>query len=230
MIRLVDVSRILVVEDEEDIAEFISLELVHEGYVVETVSDGRAAAVKAIAEPWDLILLDIMLPEMSGMEVCRRIRAESDVPIIMLTARQSVPDRVAGLDAGADDYLSKPFAIEELLARVRAFLRRGAAIKADEQLVVVGDLALNTATREVFRRDNQIPLTAREFDLLALLMRNKNHVLSREVILNKVWGYDFGGETNVVDVYIRYVRNKVDVPFGEPMIQTVRGIGYMLKV
>ncbi|MCF8564202.1 response regulator transcription factor [Alicyclobacillus tolerans] len=221
-------NRILIVEDEEDIAGFVSLELQHEGYITDVAGDGREGLDKALNENWDLILLDIMLPGLNGMEVCRRIRAVSAVPIVMLTARQSIPDRVAGLDNGADDYVPKPFAIEELLARIRVLLRR-TQTQPDEDTVRAGDLVLNPSTREVERNGQSISLTAREFDLLEMFIRNKNHVLSREVILEKVWGYDFTGETNVVDVYVRYLRNKVDVPFDSPLIQTVRGVGYMLK-
>jgi len=220
--------KILIVEDEADIAGFIRLELEHEGYEVTCSEDGRKALQKAMEEPWDLILLDIMLPEMSGMEICRRVRAQSDVPIIMLTARHTVPDRVAGLDSGADDYIVKPFAIEEVLARVRALIRRHSPTGKTERLQIE-DLTLDSATREVFRGDTAIHLTAREFDLLEVFMRNSNHVLTRQQLLELVWGYDFAGETNVVDVYVRYVRNKIDVPFDPPLIHTVRGVGYILK-
>ncbi|MCL6549268.1 MAG: response regulator transcription factor, partial [Alicyclobacillus sp.] len=168
-------------------------------------------------------------PELSGMEVCRRIRAASQVPIIMLTARQSIPDRVAGLDAGADDYLPKPFAIEELLARIRVHLRRAKSASEEEDDLRAGDLVMHLSTREVERAGKLITLTAREFELLELFVRNKNRVLPRETILEKVWGYDFSGQTNVVDVYVRYLRNKIDVPFDKPLIHTVRGVGYMLK-
>ncbi len=222
-------EHILIIEDEVDIAEFLALELNHEGYEVTVESDGRQGLDKALAQDWDLLLLDIMLPGLSGMEICRRVRSQSDVPIIMLTARQSVPDRVAGLDVGADDYLVKPFAVEELLARIRVALRRTRTTAKDEEIITVEDLTLNRATREVTRADETITLTAREFDLLELFMRNRNHVLPREVILEKVWGYDFAGGTNVVDVYVRYLRNKIDVPYGSQLLQTVRGVGYLLK-
>lgn len=222
-------NRILIVEDEENIADFISLELEHEGYTVVAATDGRAGLELSLADHWDLILLDIMLPGINGMEICRRVRSTSDVPIIMLTARQSVPDRVAGLDGGADDYVSKPFAIEELLARIRVLLRRSRPGSASEDIVTAAQIQLNASTREVERDGQAITLTAREFDLLEMLMRNKNHVLTREQIMEKVWGYDFTGETNVLDVYIRYLRNKIDVPFDRPVIHTVRGVGYILK-
>ncbi|MBX5435694.1 MAG: response regulator transcription factor [Alicyclobacillaceae bacterium] len=223
-----EAHRILVIEDEPDISDFLSLELKHEGYEVAVAADGRTGLEMALEGQWDLILLDIMLPELSGMEVCRRIRAASQVPIIMLTARQSIPDRVAGLDAGADDYLPKPFAIEELLARIRVHLRRARPSNEDEDLSAA-DLTMHLSTREVERAGTPITLTAREFDLLELFVRNKNRVLPRETILEKVWGYDFSGQTNVVDVYVRYLRSKIDVPFGKPLIHTVRGVGYMLK-
>lgn len=226
---MADAERILIIEDEPNIAEFLALELEHENYLVSTESDGRQGLDRALAEDWELILLDIMLPGLNGMEVCRRIRAVNDVPIIMLTARQSVPDRVAGLDVGADDYLVKPFAVEELLARIRVALRRTRSNSKDEDVLTVQDLVLNRATREVTRSGQPVLLTAREFDLLELFLRNRNHVLPREVILEKVWGYDFAGGTNVVDVYVRYLRNKVDVPFSSQLLQTVRGVGYLLK-
>lgn len=222
-------EKILIIEDELNIAEFLALELEHENYQVAVESDGRHGLDKALEEEWDLILLDIMLPGLNGMEICRRIRGVSDVPIIMLTARQSVPDRVAGLDVGADDYMVKPFAVEELLARIRVALRRTRSTDRDEEIITLEDLVLNRATREVTRGHQPITLTAREFDLLELFMRNRNHVLPREVILEKVWGYDFAGGTNVVDVYVRYLRNKIDVPFQSQLLQTVRGVGYLLK-
>jgi DNA-binding response OmpR family regulator len=221
--------RILVVEDEEDIADFLAMEFEYEGYKVTKAFNGREGLKLALEQKWDIILLDVMLPEMNGMEVCRRVRAVSNVPIIMLTARGSVPDRVAGLDAGADDYLQKPFAIEELLARIRGLLRRNRASAAEQKTLTVQDLTMNTATREVFRQQAPVTLTAREFDLLEMFMRNPNQVLSRDLLLERVWGYDYKGETNIVDVYVRYLRQKIDVPFDPPLIHTVRGVGYMLK-
>lgn len=220
--------RILIVDDEQDIAGFLELEFEHEGYEVTSCHDGRAALDIARSQDFDLIILDIMLPGLSGMEICRRIRTESDVPIIMLTARHTVPDRVAGLDSGADDYLVKPFAIEELLARVRALIRRNGPKARAEQLRV-GGVVLDRATREVFRDGIPVSLTAREFDLLEVFMDHRNHVLTRQQILELVWGYDFVGETNVVDVYVRYLRTKIDVPFHHALIQTVRGVGYIFK-
>lgn len=220
--------QILVVENEEDIADFISLEFEYEGYQVTKALSGREGLNMALEKNWDLILLDIMLPGMNGMEICRRVRAVSDVPIIMLTARGAVSERVAGLDAGADDYLLKPFAIEELLARIRVLLRRNHSGSEDTVFTVM-DLTLNTATHEVFRGGKAISLTAREFELLEMFLRNQNHVLSRDLILEKVWGYAYKGDTNVVDVYVRYLRQKIDVPFDPPLIQTLRGVGYLIK-
>ncbi|WP_428978642.1 response regulator transcription factor [Alicyclobacillus mengziensis] len=220
--------RILIVEDEQDIAGFLKLEFEHEGYEVKCCHDGRSALEEARGSEWHLIILDIMLPGINGMEICRRIRADSDVPIIMLTARHTVPDKVAGLDSGADDYVVKPFAIEELLARVRALIRRNVPKTRAEQLRA-GGVVLDRATREVSRENVPIQLTAREFDLLEVFMVHRNHVLTRQQILELVWGYDFVGETNVVDVYVRYLRTKVDVPFDTQLIQTVRGVGYIFK-
>lgn len=222
-------DRILIIEDEEDIAEFIALELQHEGYETTIASEGRDGMDYAMQKGWSLILLDIMLPGVSGMEICRRVRSTDEVPIVMLSARHSVPDRVAGLDCGADDYISKPFAVEELLARIRVLLRRRGS-EVQEETLVADDIHLNLSTHEVERDNHSVYLTAREFSLLEAFMRNKNHVLTREQLLENVWGYDFTGETNVVDVYVRYLRNKIDVPFGTQVLQTVRGVGYILKV
>lgn len=221
--------RILVVEDDRSLARFLELELGHEGYAVEAVGDGYAAVVRAAAEEWDLIILDVMLPGIDGFTVCRRIREKSTVPVIMLTARDAVADRVQGLDAGADDYLCKPFATEELLARVRARLRRQKGGESENGKVMVGDLVICLKTRTAARGGQQIALTKREFDLLHYLAANAGVVLSRETILNRVWGFDYFGSTNVVDVYIRYLRAKVDDPFPRKLIHTVRGVGYVLR-
>lgn len=220
-------DKILVVEDDEAIARFLSLELRHEGYDVGLARDGRAALELAEEGSWTLILLDVMLPHLNGVEVCRRIKGRSDVPIILLTARDAVSDRVAGLDAGADDYLTKPFAIEELLARIRVQLRRRRL--PEEGPLRLGDLAVDQRSREVSRGQQAIELTRREFDLLEFLVVNANRVQTREAILERVWGYDFPGGTNVVDVYIRYLRAKLDDPFADKLIHTVRGVGYILK-
>ncbi|MHB9146267.1 MAG: response regulator transcription factor [Symbiobacteriia bacterium] len=222
---------VLVVEDAADIARFLQLELTHEGYDVTTAADGRQGLEQALSGTWNVIVLDIMLPGLSGLELCRRIRAQSQVPILMLTAKDDLSDKVAGLDAGADDYLTKPFAIEELLARVRAQLRRseGQQQAASSTALRVADLELDEATYVVRRAGRVLPLTKREFDLLAHLARHVGQVLTRDALLNAVWGYDFAGGSNVVDVYIRYVRSKVDAESLPPLIHTVRGVGYVLR-
>ncbi|MCQ2009302.1 response regulator transcription factor [Sporolactobacillus sp. STSJ-5] len=225
-------EKILVVEDEQKIARVIELELEHEGYIVDKAATGHQALDKAQSEKWDLILLDVMIPQLNGMEVLRRIRsAGSSTPIIMVTARDSVIDKVSGLDQWANDYITKPFEIEELLARIRACLRnsRHSEDIQENQKLQILDLSLQTGSREVKRDKQTIQLTAREFDLLLFLMQNQKHVLTREQILSTVWGYDYYGDTNVVDVYIRYLRKKVDAPFAHPLIRTVRGVGYVLK-
>ncbi len=224
-------GRILIVEDEEKIARFIELELKYEGYEVEKAFNGRDGLEFAKTQPFDLILLDIMLPGLNGIEVLRRIRQFSQVPIILLTARDAVVDKVTGLDGGADDYITKPFAIEELLARIRAALRKkdssnSLEITAD---LVLGDLHLNPMKREVRIKDTLVHLTKREFDLLHYLLDNKNIVISRETLLENIWGYDFSGGTNAVDVYIRYLRAKIEEPFGLKIIYTIRGVGYAIK-
>ncbi|HIS93879.1 MAG TPA: response regulator transcription factor [Candidatus Alectryocaccomicrobium excrementavium] len=222
-------ERILIVEDEEKLARFIELELLHEGYAVEKAADGRDGLEKAQAGGVDLVLLDVMLPGMSGMELLRRLRRASDVPVIMVTARDAVMDKVTGLDTGADDYITKPFEIEELLARIRAALRkRGGAAQGAEGLAC-GALTLDPARHTAAYGGTPIELTHREFTLLQMLMENQSIVLTRDQILEHVWGYDFMGETNVVDVYIRYLRAKIDDAFGVKLIHTVRGVGYVLR-
>lgn len=224
-------ERILIIEDEEKIARFIELELKYEGYEVEKVFNGRDGLELATTQPFDLILLDIMLPELNGIEVLRRIRRVSDIPIILLTARDAVVDKVTGLDGGADDYITKPFAIEELLARIRVALRKRSntnLIKAPAELNA-GMLTLDPIKREVRVGETSLDLTKREFDLLQYLLENKNIVISRETLLQHIWGYDFSGGTNAVDVYIRYLRSKVEEPFGLKLIHTVRGVGYVIK-
>ena len=225
-------KRILIIEDEQNIARVLTLELCHEGYETDAAYTGKTGLAKAEQEQWDLILLDVMLPELNGIEVLRRFRKnDTHTPVILVTARDAVPDKVSGLDHGANDYVTKPFEIEELLARIRVCLRQShhTNVEEDKNLLIVESLRLQLGTREV-RRDNQnIELTSREFDLLVYLMRNKNQVLSREQILTHVWGYDFTGDTNVVDVYIRYIRKKVDDPFECPLIHTHRGVGYSIK-
>ncbi|MDT2815465.1 response regulator transcription factor [Vagococcus carniphilus] len=226
-------NKILIVEDEKNLARFVELELKHEGYETEVHYNGRTGLEAALSGDWDAILLDLMLPELNGLEVCRRIRQVKNTPIIMMTARDSVIDRVSGLDHGADDYIIKPFAIEELLARLRALLRR-IDIEGDKNItkqttITYRDLTIEKENRVVRRADEIIELTKREYELLLILMENINVVLSRDVLLNKVWGYEIEVETNVVDVYIRYLRNKIDVPGEDSYIQTVRGTGYVMR-
>lgn len=220
--------RILVVEDEAKLAQFIKLELSYEGYEVTIASDGLAGLADAREIKPDLILLDWMLPGISGLEICRRLRSTGDkVPIILLTAKDEVSDRVAGLDAGADDYIVKPFSIEELLARIRANLRR--TQEQDPDLLQFSDLRLNRSTREVYRDNRSIELTAKEFDLLEYLMAHPRQVLTRDQILERVWGYDFMGDSNIIEVYIRYLRLKLEAKGEKRLIQTVRGVGYVLR-
>ena len=224
-------KKILIVEDEQKIARFLQLELEHEGFQVATESNGRRALDRIIQEDFDLVLLDIMLPEMDGIEICRRTRKLSQIPIIMLTAKDDVEDKVMGLDIGANDYVTKPFAIAELFARIRAALRNQDHIhqKPDADELSVKNLLLfpHRYTAEV--NGQAIDLTKKEYDLLEFLVRNKNIALDRERILQEVWGYDYMGDTNVVDVYIRYLRTKLDERFGEKYIHTLRGVGYVVK-
>lgn len=227
--RVKVMERILIIEDEEKIARFIELELKFEGYEVEKALDGREGLALAQARPFDLILLDIMLPGLNGIEVLRRIRLFSDVPVILLTARDTVVDKVTGLDGGADDYITKPFAIEELLARIRVALRKKRAAAPPPTILEAGIIRLDPVRREAWAGEHQLELTKKEFDLLQFLMENKNIVMKREVLLERVWGYDFEGETNVVDVYVRYLRAKIEEPFGIKLIHTVRGVGYVIK-
>ncbi|HSP22757.1 MAG TPA: response regulator transcription factor [Planococcus sp. (in: firmicutes)] len=222
-------ERILIVEDEKSIARVLELELTFEGYETGVSHTGTDGLIKFREKPWDLVLLDLMLPEIHGLDVLKRIRAsDPTIPVILLTAKNDVKDKVAGLDLGANDYVTKPFEIEEVLARIRACLRLTTG-SGNSMLHRFGELELNESTREVSRAGRQVDLTPREFDLLLYFLRNPLQVLSREQVLNAVWGYDYYGDTNVIDVYIRYLRKKVDA--GEPTtyIQTVRGIGYVLK-
>ena len=227
---------ILLVEDEEKLARFTELELVHEGYRVEKSGNGREALELALRNHYDLILLDIMLPGLNGLEVLRRLLKEKQVPVILLTARDAVMDKVSGLDAGAVDYITKPFAIEELLARIRVALKLHPAAspgrdreKEEEGLLVWHDLTLDERRHQVRYAAQEIPLTNREFTMLKVLLENQDIVLSRDTLLSRVCGYDYAGETNVVDVYIRYLRSKIDDAFGVRMIRTVRGVGYVIK-
>ena len=221
-------GKILIVEDEAAIARFVELELRHEGYAVDKTEDGRSGLDQALAEAYDLILLDIMLPGLSGLEVLRRLRREKDTPVILLTARDTVMDKVSGLDMGADDYITKPFAIEELLARIRSALPKRPP-KPPDALLSLGPITMDTARRQVRCGGQAVELTTREFDVLRLFLENPEIVLSRETFLSKVWGYDYVGETNVVDVYIRYLRSKLDAACGRSLIHTVRGVGYVLR-
>ena len=222
-------EKILIVEDEEAIARFVELELRHEGYEVGKAADGRTGLDMALSGEYDLVLLDIMLPLLSGMEVIRRLRRESQIPVIMLTARDTVMDKVSGLDMGADDYITKPFAIEELLARIRTALRKRARTESPKTLLTCGPVVMDVARHLVTCQGNPVELTSREFDVLKLMMENQQIVLSRDTFLAKVWGYDYVGETNVVDVYIRYLRSKIDDAYGVELIHTVRGVGYVLR-
>ncbi|HFR0156506.1 TPA: two-component system response regulator CovR [Streptococcus pyogenes] len=224
-------KKILIIEDEKNLARFVSLELQHEGYEVIVEVNGREGLETALEKEFDLILLDLMLPEMDGFEVTHRLQTEKTTYIMMMTARDSIMDVVAGLDRGADDYIVKPFAIEELLARIRAIFRRQ-DIESEKKVPSQGiyrDLVLNPQNRSVNRGDDEISLTKREYDLLNILMTNINRVMTREELLSNVWKYDEAVETNVVDVYIRYLRGKIDIPGKESYIQTVRGMGYVIR-
>lgn len=220
-------ERILVVEDDAKIADLLKRGLAFEGYAVDAAANGESALALARDRAPDLVVLDLMLPGMDGLEVCRRLRAGSDVPILMLTAKGAVADRVKGLDSGADDYLVKPFAFEELLARIRALLRRRQPV--EDQVLRFADLAMDTRTRKVTRGERDIELTAKEFDLLELFLLNPRQVLTRDTLYDRIWGYDFGGESNILEVYVRYLRAKLESG-GEPrLLHTVRGVGYALR-
>ncbi len=229
--------KILVVEDEEKIARFIELELVHEGYEVTKTVSGREGLSLAESNQFDLMVLDVMLPELNGLEVLRRLRKSSEMPVIMLTARDAVMDKVSGLDAGADDYITKPFAIEELLARIRVALKKhGSAANVEKDampdlagVLTYEKLSVDVVKRTVIYDKEPVSLTFREFELLRELLENKNIVLSRDTLLHKVCGYDYVGETNVIDVYVRYLRSKIDDKYGIKMIQTVRCVGYVIR-
>ena len=220
--------RILIIEDEEQMAQLLEMELVHEGYIVDKTYDGLAGLDIMENADYDLVLLDLMLPGLNGIEVCRRLRQFSNVPVIMLTAKADVPDKVTGLDAGANDYLPKPFAIEELLARIRVYTRGGASKNAKNR-IVVNDIVMDNEKHQVWRAGKEIELTKKEYDLLEMLLLNKNVVLSRTQLIDGVWGYEYEGEANVVDVFIRYLRSKLDDGFEKKLITTVRGVGYVIK-
>ena len=223
-------KKILLIEDEVKLARFVELELKYEGYDVTIWHDGRGGMEMITNQEFDMILLDLMLPGLTGIEICRRVRKFSQVPIIMLTAKDEVMDKVAGLDSGADDYLTKPFAIEELLARMRvAFKHSEGSNIAKKTILQVQNLEIDTEKRMVTVDGKVVDLTKKEYELLTYLVQNKNIVLTREQILNEVWGYSYIGETNVVDVYIRYLRAKIDEAFGKKYILTIRGGGYYVK-
>ena len=232
-------TKILIVEEEEKIARFVELELQHEGYTVKKASNGRVGLEMAQNEEFSLMLLDVMLPELNGLEVLRRLRKTSNLPVIMLTARDAVMDKVSGLDSGADDYITKPFAIEELLARIRTALKKHQLSEnhlsttettaVDTNILKCNHVTLNESRHQVKVNDKEVELTNREFTLLHVLLENKDIVLSRDTLLEKVCGYDYMGETNVIDVYVRYLRSKIDDAFGIKLIHTVRGVGYMIK-
>ncbi|MCY7784654.1 two-component system response regulator YkoG [Bacillus sp. FSL H8-0515] len=224
-------GNILIVEDEEKIARVLQLELEYEGYSVTIKHNGTEGLNAAAEGGYSLVLLDVMLPGLSGLEVLRRLRkTDQQTPVILLTARDSIPDKVTGLDIGANDYVTKPFEIEELLARIRAALRQNGTKTEDiGTYLTYDDLRVNEKTREVRRGDKEVELTPREFDLLVYMLKHPQQVLTREQILNSVWGFDYIGDTNVVDVYIRYIRKKLDYPYEKQLIHTVRGVGYAIK-
>lgn len=226
-------KRILVIEDEKKLARFIELELIHEGYLVDIAYDGNNGLSLLQNNKYDLVLLDLMLPGLNGIEITRRIRKSSEIPIIMLTARSEVIDKVAGLDSGADDYVTKPFAIEEVLARMRVALKKQGKTNGeaapDKELIRLGKLTIDPLARSVKYDGTVVELTKTEFELIKYMAQNRDIVLTREQILNNVWGYDYFGETNVVDVYIRYLRAKIDDRFSDKLIHTARGVGYIAK-
>jgi len=232
-------AKILIVEDEAKIARFVELELKYEGYEVEIAGDGESGLIKARKPGIDLLILDVMLPKLSGIEVCKKLREEgSNLPIIMLTAKDDIRDKVMGLDTGADDYMTKPFAIEELLARIRAALNRKSRMResadttntsAKTTILTIGKLSLNTASYLVTYGEEELSLTKKEFELLAYLLRHRGEAITRDRLLSEVWEYEYMGDTNVVDVYVRYLRQKIDDRFGIKIISTVRGVGYIVK-
>jgi len=222
-------KKILLIEDEVKIARFTELELIHEGYEVTKAFNGREGLELAASGKFDLVLIDVMLPELNGLEVLRRLRRTSEVPVIMLTARDAVMDKVSGLDAGADDYITKPFAIEELLARIRVAFKKKAGVQKETHIMTVNGVTVDTDRHEVKCRDEIIELTNREYELIVTLMKNKNIVMNREKLMNEVCGYEYIGETNIIDVYVRHIRAKIDDRFNIKLIHTVRGAGYVIK-
>lgn len=222
-------NRVLIVDDDKNSLRFLELELQHEGYTVEKAYDGRTGLLKATQEEFDLILLDIMLPFLSGMEILHRLRLVADTPVIMLTAKDEVTDKVTGLDSGADDYVTKPFAIEELLARMRSALKKKRK-KELPDVLTAGPLVIDRLSRKVSYAGQDVELTKREFDLLVYLVGHHDTVCSRDRLIEEVWGYDFLGGTNLVDVYVRYLRNKIDYRFHTELIRTIRGVGYIVRI
>lgn len=221
-------ARILLIEDDEGIVKFLKRALAYEGYTVDAATDGQTGLILARDNPPDLVVLDLMLPGIDGLEVCRRLRSGGPVPILILTAKDSVGDRVLGLDMGADDYMVKPFELDELLARIRALLRRTQP-SSKPKVLRFSDLSLDTGTRQAARGERVISLTAKEYELLELFLRHPRQVLTRDVIFDRVWGYDFGGESNIIEVYIRYLRQKLEAEGEERLLHTVRGMGYVLR-
>lgn len=219
--------KILIIEDEINISDFIKMELEYEGYIADVCNDGKDGLVEAIRGEYDLIILDLMLPTISGLEVCRRLKREKDVPVIILSAKDSVMDKVAGLQIGADDYISKPFAIEELIARIQVVFRREENQRKSK--LTFKDLNIDLESRSVMKKDKELSLTTKEYELLMLLINNKNKVLNRDMILNEIWGYNYDSGTNTVDVYISYLRNKLNETNKEEYIQTVRAVGYIMR-
>lgn len=220
-------KKILIIEDESSISDFVKLELEYEGYQVSIKEDGREGLKEALENDYDLIILDIMLPSMNGFEICRRLKREKNTPIIMLSAKDSVTDKVNGLQIGADDYIPKPFAIEELLARINAIFRRVDSL--DNYIVKFKDLVINRNSRTVSRNDKEINLTTKEYELLMILIDNKDKVVTRDELLEKIWGYEYEPETNVTDVYVRYLRSKLNNENKEEYIQTIRSVGYIMR-
>lgn len=220
-------KKILIIEDESNISDFVKMELEYEGYEAEISEDGKEGLIKALREDYDLIVLDLMLPGISGLEFCRRLKKEKDIPVIMLSAKDSVMDKVAGLQIGADDYIAKPFAIEELIARIQVIFRRTEKVKSN--IIKFKDLSIQLESRTVMKNEEKINLTNKEYELLILLLNNKGKVVTRDNILNEVWGYDYDAGTNVVDVYVSYLRNKLDEKNKEAYIETVRAVGYIIS-
>ncbi len=220
-------TRILIIEDDEAILRFLRRGLAYEGYIVDTATEGQSGLALARDHPPDLVVLDWMLPGLDGLEVCRRLRAGGPVPILMLTAKDTIHDRVQGLDAGADDYMVKPFDLDELLARIRALMRRAQPNRP--KVLRFADLSLDTGTRQAARGDRIISLTAKEYELLELFLRHPRQVMTRDTIFDHVWGYDFGGESNIIEVYVRYLRQKLESNSEPRLLHTVRGMGYVLR-